>query len=272
MDLNAEQFANLVNQLITNPERTHVNEKPCELVAFETGDFKRIKEIWQLIEINPVLPMITSHPNYLELRNSIIAQHQVLEPSWRFTESKDHYTIIRQLGCGSAGTVNLVADSSGQLWAQKIGYRMKEEIAIHWRLTDLNIRGIPHFREAYYPLDWLPAHFLISEYLPGDIVESSQQLTMQLRSDLIDIVHALHSHGITHWDLGGHNVIISNGQVYVIDFSEADETLSSVDGFQHDYTQLAWLIFGWRDTKLDTLKFDSEDELYKFMVTRNKVY
>jgi len=144
------------------------------------------------------------------------------------------YQVIDLLGIGSYGTTYVAEDRylkqtvvikkirTLKTKKRRISFQRECEILQSLRhpriptlLESFKIKGAPH---------------LVIEYIPGKTVEHllfqeqttfTERASFSLIKEILLIVEYIHKQGIVHRDLRIPNVIISNGEAYVIDFGLA---------------------------------------------------
>lgn len=190
----------------------------------------------QIIErtiAQPDATQLRSDPGtLLPVVTELAAEEQLLIPGSRFDE---RYEIVRPLGQGAMGNVQLVMDLDlNEQVALKIFYRrnlqgealgrFKEEIRLARRITHRNIVRTFDFGV------WRNHYYITMEYIHGFDLRSlintrgplAVKIAIMMARQICSAIIAAHAEGIIHRDLKPNNIIINKmGVLKIMDFGLA---------------------------------------------------
>lgn len=140
---------------------------------------------------------------------------------------KNNFKSITVLKAGANGITELVTDSTNAVYIRKtvngtgLPYRA---------LAQMNINGLP---KIYYCAEADGKTYVVEEYINGvnlqDELEQgkifAEKQVLQIALRLCDVLLAIHSKGILHRDIKPGNIILQNGNAWLIDFG-ASKTVS----------------------------------------------
>lgn len=140
---------------------------------------------------------------------------------------KNNFKSITVLKAGANGITELVTDSTNAVYIRKtvngtgLPYRA---------LAQINTSGLP---KIYYCAEADGKTYVVEEYINGvnlqDELEQgkifAEKQVLQIALRLCDVLLAIHSKGILHRDIKPGNIILQNGNAWLIDFG-ASKTVS----------------------------------------------
>ena len=140
---------------------------------------------------------------------------------------QNNFKRITVLKAGANGITELVTDSTNAVYIRKtvngtgLPYRA---------LAQMNINGLP---KIYYCAEADGKTYVVEEYINGvnlqDELEQgkifAEKQVLQIALRLCDVLLAIHSKGILHRDIKPGNIILQNGNAWLIDFG-ASKTVS----------------------------------------------
>jgi len=141
------------------------------------------------------------------------------------------YTVVKTLGAGSMGSVDLVRDENKNLFALKTVERKRGEPLSKYVLREMEVGKLMKHSGVAAPLqtweDEEGAYFLM-EYVKGlDLITMmenregalTESVAKEIFTQLMDALSHVHSKGVAHRDMKLDNLMIdANGKVKIIDF------------------------------------------------------
>jgi serine/threonine-protein kinase len=163
-------------------------------------------------------------------------------PKAEGTVLEGRYTIIRFLGIGSYGLTYVCRDvQSGDLVVLKQSKPSKGKLSRELLEKEIQIQSrlrhsqIPRCLHAFRCRKQL---YMVTDYIEGQTVEDlifekgeafTEEESLRFISELLKLVRFLHDHGIVHLDIRIPNVMVRDGQIYLIDFGLSRQMGESID-------------------------------------------
>lgn len=169
------------------------------------------------------------------------------------------YEVINQVGSGYHGEVYKAKErSSGKIVAIKEGAHTKEANA----LKTLKHPGIPKFYDYFEIGDrWCKKGVLVMEYVDAvplrEYKFKSTQDAIRVGIQLCLVVRYLHGKGFVHGDLHRGNILVTSGQVYLVDFGLALRAHKDDCRYAYEREDIAeYITIGTRDASINKLYSD----------------
>lgn len=168
-----------------------------------------------------------------------------------------HYEVLNVIGTGSYGLLYRCKDLKTDDYKmikqlRRSKHRSKKEIKLFENeisiLQKLNHKNLPKFYETFTHDEQL---FYVMNYIEGDNLEDlifykrvtfNEEQSLILLIDLLVLLDDIHSKNIYHGDLRIPNIIVSNNQLFLIDFGLSKQNDSSGEMKEQDFYDLGEIL------------------------------
>ncbi|MFB6103828.1 MAG: RIO1 family regulatory kinase/ATPase [Halobacteriaceae archaeon] len=184
-------------------------------------DLERVvEELGDRYELDPVHVRFLEAENWLSTPLVLNDQYFVKVVSRQNAVVHRLFTAGRNLGAFSSGTAGFFESVASP------AAMARQELAATERMRDIGV-NVPEPVEAFGVDD---LGVLVLEYLPefSTVDELDEQTIRSLAPTVFEMLATMHAHGLAHGDLRGENLLVADGEVYVIDATSVEE--DAIDG------------------------------------------